>query len=88
MDIVKKFEMMWPNVEQTSNLYGKNPQDKLGLYGNMSANQTKSTGYLSTTNLPPLQKKPSLGKNLQSKVNEMRNSRRNSITSDKDVGGE
>lgn len=37
MEIVRKFEMMWPNVDQTqqNKIFGQNNQDKLGLYGNI-----------------------------------------------------
>lgn len=45
MEIVKKFEMMWPSVDQNQQMkiFGNNPQDKLGLYGSVKAQAEQPT---------------------------------------------
>jgi len=45
MEIVKKFEMMWPSVDQNQQMkiFGNNPQDKLGLYGSVKAQTEQAT---------------------------------------------
>lgn len=93
MEIVKKFEMMWPNVDQDSSLkiFGKNNADKLGLYGSVKqqAAQPAQSVPLARAPAPPMaseaasaaQAKPPFGKHLQQKVDQIRNSRRNSVSS-------
>ena len=87
--------MMWPSVEQNKSLkiFGEDNQDKLGLYGNLP----KSKSVVNLPPLQPpaapklgnlesvknTNKAPVMAKSLQNKINEMRSSRRNSITSAK-----
>lgn len=65
MDIVRKFEMMWPSVDQSqqNKIYGQNPQDKLGLYGDLKGGE--GAAALSRPPAGPASKgRPQFGKKL------------------------
>ena len=73
MEIVKKFEMMWPTVDQDSSLkiFGKNNADKLGLYGSVKQQAAQSAQSIPMARAPTpseaaaaAQSKPPFGKNL------------------------